>query len=153
MKQNAYSVNMSLENLYKELILDHSKNPHHYGRFANATHSAEGYNPVCGDHYWVDLQVQDQTITSIGFEGTGCAISKASASMMTDLVTEQTTDEAKRLIECFQSYLAGATTAPLSESLEAFSGIHEFPTRIKCASLAWHTLKAALEGKQKAKTE
>ncbi|MGH2727932.1 MAG: Fe-S cluster assembly sulfur transfer protein SufU, partial [Actinomycetota bacterium] len=119
--------------------------------------SAEGYNPLCGDEITVYLKLEDGVIRDVGFQGSGCAISKASASIMTTTVKGQTRDEAERLFDDFHRLVTDAAAAPEPDSLgrlAVFSGVREFPARVKCASLAWHTLRAALEGrKEPVKTE
>lgn len=147
-----------LESLYQEVIIDHSRSPRNFRALKEANRQAEGYNPLCGDHFKVYLRLDGDVIKEIGFEGTGCAISKASASMMTGSVKGKTVGEAKILFEEFRNLLAGekGQKADLSRlgKLAAFSGVREYPVRVKCATLAWHTLKAGLEGeKQSVSTE
>ena len=142
-----------LSDLYQEVILEHSKAPRNFRRLQNANQTAEGYNPLCGDHYSVFLDVEGGAIRDIGFEGAGCAISKASASMMTQMVKGKSREEATRLFREFQRLVTGED--PLGNGadlgkLAVFAGVRNFPTRIKCATLAWHTLQAALEGRQDA---
>ncbi|MBI2061122.1 MAG: SUF system NifU family Fe-S cluster assembly protein [Nitrospirae bacterium] len=141
--------------LYQELILDHSRNPRNFRKIDGAGHHAEGYNPLCGDRFTVYLDVQNGVVKNIGFEGSGCAISKASASVMTQSVKGKTPAEVTALIDRFRNLVTGedAGAAGSMESLgklAAFSGVKEFPVRVKCATLAWHTVKAALEGKPSA---
>ena len=128
-----------LRELYQEVILEHSAN-----------RQAEGFNPLCGDHFTVYLEVEGGAIRDISFQGSGCAISKASASMMTQIVKGKTESEAKNLFEKFRGMVTGhrefAEDAQLGK-LAVFSGVSEFPVRVKCATLAWHTLQAALEEK------
>jgi len=142
-----------LRDLYQELILEHSKAPRNYRELKTADHKAEGYNPLCGDHFTVFLQMEGDTIRDVAFQGSGCAISKASASMMTQSLKGKTRAEAEELFERFHKVVTGQTVngdqAELGK-LAVFSGVSEFPTRVKCATLAWHTLEAALEGKQEA---
>ena len=141
-----------LNDLYQEVILEHSKAPRNYRRPASANHTAEGYNPLCGDHFTVFLDMDGDAIRDIGFQGSGCAISKASASMMTQSVKGKTKAEAARLFEQFHSLVTGEhNTAANSElgKLAVFSGVSRFPARVRCATLAWHTLQSALEGDQK----
>lgn len=142
--------------LYQELILEHNKSPRNFKKIENATHDADGYNPLCGDHYHVWLKVEGDRITDIGFQGSGCAISKSSASMMTTAVKGATVEEAKRLFDKFHSVLMTKIGNDIPEekieelgSLGALAGVREFPARIKCASLAWHTLNAALNNSGK----
>lgn len=141
-----------LRELYQELILEHSKAPRNYKLPANANHKAEGYNPLCGDHYTVSIRMDGDSIQEIGFEGSGCAISKASASMMTQAVKGKTKAEAVALFERFHELVTsgkGEAVGPeVMGKLSVFSGVVDFPTRVKCATLAWHTLRTALEGTQ-----
>lgn len=140
-----------LRELYQQLILDHSKKPRNFVKLTGANRTAEGHNPLCGDHITLYLQVEDGVVQHIGFQGSGCAISKASASMMTDSVKGKTTAEADILFERFHDLVAGekekAGDPGALGKLVVFAGVREFPVRIKCAILAWHTLRAALEGK------
>jgi nitrogen fixation NifU-like protein len=140
----------ALRELYQEVILDHSRHPHHYGTLDHASHMAEGYNPLCGDKVTVYLKLDaDGCIGDIKFEGKGCAISQASASMMTDMLTGRTTEEANKLMQGFLHLVKGEDASDLPEDdrerLEVMGGISEFPMRVKCATLAWHTYKNALE--------
>jgi nitrogen fixation NifU-like protein len=139
-----------LRELYQELILEHSKAPRNYRRLAEANRKAEGYNPLCGDHFTVYVRTLGDSIHDISFEGSGCAISKASASMMTQSLKGKTTEEAKELFEHFHRTVTGEENAASARlgKLSVFAGVAEFPTRVKCATLAWHTLEAALQGKQ-----
>ena len=139
-----------LRDLYQEVILEHSKAPRNYRELASGQR-AEGFNPLCGDHFTVFLKLENDVVTDIGFQGAGCAISKASASMMTQAVKGKSRAEAEKLFETFHKLVtegrANGDRADLGK-LAVFSGVFEFPVRVKCATLAWHTLKAALEGKQ-----
>jgi nitrogen fixation protein NifU and related proteins len=139
-----------LRELYQELILEHSKAPRNYRRLAEANRKAEGYNPLCGDHFTVYVQTSGDSIQDVSFQGSGCAISKASASMMTQSLKGKTRQQAKELFEHFHQTVTGAKKGDSADigKLSAFAGVAEFPTRVKCATLAWHTLEAALEGKQ-----
>jgi nitrogen fixation NifU-like protein len=141
-----------LRELYQELILDHSKKPRNFMKPEGADRTAEGHNPLCGDVVTVYLQLEDDVIRKIGFQGSGCAISKAAASMMTDSVKGKTTDEAQAIFEKFHALVTGDGTSDPNDlgKLAVFSGVREFPVRVKCATLAWHTLRAALEGKEEA---
>jgi nitrogen fixation NifU-like protein len=143
-----------LRDLYQEVILEHSKTPRNYRELKAADHKAEGFNPLCGDRFTVFLEMEGDSIKDIGFQGSGCAISKASASMMTQSLKGKTRKEAEALFGRFHGVVTGQTPANGSEpelgKLAVFSGVSEFPTRVKCATLAWHTLQAALEGKQQA---
>jgi nitrogen fixation NifU-like protein len=141
-----------LSDLYQEVILDHNRRPHHFGRLEAPTRTAQGHNPLCGDRLVLDLTIADVRVADISFEGSGCAISKASASLMTDAIVGRPLAEVR---EVFSRFLA-MITAPVEQlppeddeqlgSLVALAGVREFPMRIKCASLAWHTLKSALAG-------
>ncbi len=140
-----------LRDLYQEVILEHSKQPRNYRELGDANHKAEGYNPLCGDHFTVYLKMDGEKIQDVSFQGSGCAISKASASMMTQSVKGKTLAEAEKIFERFHKLVTGAEHNGNQEELgklAVFSGVSEFPVRVKCATLAWHTLHAALEGKQ-----
>jgi nitrogen fixation NifU-like protein len=142
--------------LYQEVILDHNKKPRNYGTLAHPSHSAEGHNPLCGDHLSVALQLQGDTIDQIAFHGESCAICKASASMMTAAVKGKSREQAQALI---QEFLAMATgKLDLSQPnqigrLAVFAGVRDLPTRVKCAILPWHTLQAAFNSQATASTE
>ena len=137
-----------LSELYQELILDHNRRPRNFGTLADANRRAEGYNPLCGDRLKVYLRLEDDRIAGVSFEGSGCAISKASASLMTDAVKGKTIGDATALFDRVHAMLTMPMDRPVDVSdvgkLAVLSGVREFPVRIKCASLAWHTLKAAL---------
>jgi nitrogen fixation protein NifU and related proteins len=136
-----------LHDLYQETIIDHSKRPRNKGALEQATHSAEGYNPLCGDKVRVQLKIENGRIAGIGFEGAGCAISTASASLMTDTLKGKTPEEVETAFEKFHSLLTeDRPPAPDLGKLAVFSGVREYPMRVKCATLAWHTLRAALRG-------
>lgn len=139
-----------LRDLYQEVILEHSKAPRNYRELPAANHKAEGYNPLCGDHFTLFLDMEGDTIRDIGFQGSGCAISKASASMMTQSVKGKSKQDAEKLFSEFHKLVTGQNNGNHADvgKLAAFSGVSEFPVRVKCATLAWHTLHAALEGKQ-----
>ena len=144
-----------LNDLYQEILLEHNSKPRNFRQLENATQSAEGFNPLCGDLVTVYLNVADGIITDVSFQGTGCAISRASASMMTQSVKGQTTERAGELFEAFRLMM----TQPGMEldyetlgDLESLSGVVDFPTRIKCAVLVWHTLRAALDDESKTVT-
>jgi len=146
-----------LRELYQEIILEHSKAPRNFRQPEGANQSAEGYNPLCGDHFTVYLEMDGDSIRDIGFQGSGCAISKASASMMTQSVKGKTKAEAERIFHQFRDLVAGHSPANGDSGeptqlgkLEIFAGVSKFPTRTKCATLAWHTLQAAIERKQNA---
>lgn len=140
-----------LRELYQEVILDHSKRPRNFQKLEDANRTAEGYNPLCGDQITVYLRLENDVIRDISFQGSGCAISKASASMMTASLKGKTKAEAKVLFEKFHHMVTGRGDTTLDPvelgKLAAFSGVCEFPVRVKCATLPWHTLHAALEGK------
>lgn len=138
----------SLDELYQEVILDHYRKPRNFGTLAGADRTAEGHNPLCGDRVSVQVRMKGDTIDDVRFQGKGCAISTASASMMTDAVRGKSRAEAEALFGKFHALVTGGANGTKSDlgKLEAFGGVSEFPIRVKCASLAWHTLKAALEG-------
>ena len=139
-----------LRELYQEVILDHHKRPRNFGPLAEANRHAEGRNPLCGDHLSVQIDVEGGVIKNVAFEGAGCAISRASASLMTDAVKGKPVEEAERMFEEFHQMVTSGVENEVEESLgklAVFCGVREFPSRVKCASLAWHTLHAALEAK------
>jgi nitrogen fixation NifU-like protein len=149
---------MDLRELYQEVILDHSKRPRNFRALADANRRAEGHNPLCGDRATVYLRVEDDVVREASFEGSGCSISTASASMMTDALKGKTLAEVRSMFESFHQLVTAdpskaQTAAAELGKLGVFAGVHEFPMRVKCASLAWHTMKAALEGGGKATTE
>ena len=137
-----------LTDLYQELILDHNRRPRNLGRLAAPNHHAEGHNPLCGDRLRLDVAMQDDVISEVRFEASGCAISTASASIMTEAVQGMSIAEAEALFEKFHRMVtrdeAVSEGGPALGKLEAFSGVGRFPARVKCATLAWHTLKSAL---------
>jgi nitrogen fixation NifU-like protein len=139
-----------LRELYQQVILDHNKAPRNYGRLADANRHQEGFNPLCGDHVHVYLHVDGETIRDVSFEGVGCAISRASASLMTAAVKGQTIAAARELFARFHAMLMSGPQAPVDEEalgkMAVFAGVREFPMRVKCATLAWHTVRAALDG-------
>jgi nitrogen fixation NifU-like protein len=138
-----------LRELYQQVILDHNKNPRNFREMPDATKKVEGYNPLCGDHYTIFLQVDGDTIKDVSFTGNGCAISKASASVMSSTVKGKSREEAAQLFDVFHRLVTGDSSgvdAAELGRLAAFSGVSEFPARVKCATLAWHTLNAALKG-------
>ena len=140
-----------LRELYQDTILDHSKKPRNFREIPGASAKAVGHNPLCGDRVTVYLRLDDGNIADIAFIGQGCAISKASASLMTDAVKGKSKAEATRLFERFRKMVTGRPGDPIDASLgklAVLSGVCEFPVRVKCASLPWHTLAAALEAKQ-----
>ncbi len=150
-----------LSELYQQIILEHNKSPRNFKEPEHFTHDADGYNPLCGDHYHVWLKLDGDIISDIGFKGSGCAISKSSASMMTAAVKGTTISNAKDIFEKFHSVIMTKIGDAIPEekieelgSLGALAGVREFPARIKCASLAWHALNAALTNpKQTVSTE
>jgi nitrogen fixation NifU-like protein len=138
-----------LDELYQDLILDHSKSPRNFGHLQGARCKAEGYNPLCGDHFSVFLDVKDGVIDRAAFHGTGCAISTSSASLMTEALRGLSVDDASALFDRVHALVTGKDdpgTGPDLGKLEAFHGVRNFPMRVKCATLAWHTMKAALAG-------
>ncbi len=143
------------DELYQQTILDHNRNPRQMRRIEHPTHSAQGLNPVCGDAYTVYLSVTDGIIREATFEGHGCAISKASASMMCQALAGRTVAEAADLFQAFHALVLGKADAPACElgKLKVFSGVWKYPARVKCAALCWHALHSALEGKPVATTE
>jgi len=145
-----------LRDLYQEVILDHNRQPRNFGPLPGADRTAEGSNPLCGDQVKVSLKMNGDILEAIAFEGAGCAISTASASLMTEALAGKTTAEARALFDRFHALLTvGRPTDPAGDDdlrgealgkLAVFTGVREFPMRVKCATLAWHTLKAALDG-------
>jgi len=144
-----------LSDLYQEVILDHNRRPRNFHALAEPSHSAEGYNPLCGDRLTLYLKVNGDTIEDVSFEGAGCAISKASASLMTDAVKGRTRAEAEALFARFHRMVTTPPDQPVEEmgKLSSLAGVREFPVRVKCASLAWHTLKAAFSNERLTSTE
>ena len=142
-----------LLDLYQEVILDHNKSPRNYGRLEGADRHAEGHNPLCGDRLELFLEMDGDRVREARFEGRGCAISTASASLLTEVVRGKTVEEIDVLFEGFHELLTGDPSVPADAppelgKLAVFSGVREFPVRVKCATLCWHTLKAALENRQ-----
>jgi len=137
-----------LRELYQQVILDHNKSPRNYRVMAKPTQEADGHNPLCGDTLHIYLHVEDGIIKDVSFQGSGCAISKASASLMTSMIKDKTVKEAEGLFQKFHELVTGKLdeNADLSElgKLAVFAGVQEFPVRVKCASLAWHTMESAL---------
>jgi len=144
-----------LSDLYQEVILDHNRRPRNFHALAGASHRADGYNPLCGDRLTLYLNVAGGVITDVAFEGACCAISKASASMMTDALKGKTVSEGEALFQRFHRMVTTPPDQPVEDmgKLSSLAGVREFPVRVKCASLAWHTFKAALSQEQKASTE
>jgi nitrogen fixation NifU-like protein len=148
----------NLRELYQEIILDHSRHPRHFGALGAANRVAEGHNPLCGDRVKVYLQVDDKgRIADVSFEGRGCAISVASASLMTEMLKGRTIEDAEKLMGGFLDMVKGENAGGLKgddkELLEVMAGVSAFPMRVKCATLAWHAMKAALENAGVARTE
>jgi len=144
-----------LTDLYQEVILDHNRRPRNFHAIAGASHKAEGYNPLCGDRLTLYLNVDGGVITEAAFEGAGCAISKASASMMTETLKGKTVAEADALFQRFHRMVTTPPDQPVEDmgKLSSLAGVREFPIRVKCASLAWHTFKAALANEAITSTE
>jgi nitrogen fixation NifU-like protein len=146
-----------LSDLYQEVILDHNKNPRNYREITNADKTADGHNPLCGDQLKVFLSMDDDKVTDVAFVGSGCAISKASASMMTQAVKGKNREEAEILFDEFHRMVRGEMDEEAEDNhlgkLKIFAGVREFPARVKCASLSWHTMKAALENEESVSTE
>ena len=140
----------ALRELYQQVILDHNKSPRNFRAMDDATRFVEGFNPLCGDHYTVFLKMAGEKIEDVSFTGAGCAISKASASVMSSMVKGKTKTEAESLFAEFHALVTGGghddDALERLGKLAAFAGVSEFPARVKCASLAWHTLHAALAG-------
>lgn len=146
-----------LSDLYQEVILDHNKNPRNFRAIETATNTADGNNPLCGDALRVYVEMQDDKVKDVAFKGSGCAISKASASMMTQVVKGKSKEEAEILFDEFHKMVTGELDIEQDENslgkLKIFAGVLEFPARVKCASLSWHTLHAALSGEEAVSTE
>jgi nitrogen fixation NifU-like protein len=147
---------MDLTDLYQEIIVDHNRSPRNFGKLDDLTQQAEGYNPLCGDRLTLYLRVKDGIIEDVSFDGAGCAISVASASLMTEGVKGKTEQEAVTLFKQFHELvttISDESPAPSLGKLAALAGVRAYPTRVKCATLAWHTLDSALTGRNDAKTE
>lgn len=136
-----------LSDLYQDVILDHNKRPRNFGKLADANRVIEGFNPLCGDRITLYLRVEDDIIQDISFEGNGCAISTASASLMTEGVKGKRVGEAEHLFQDVHDMLTGKGVPPCIGKMEALSGVQEFPSRVKCATMAWHSLHNALQNK------
>jgi nitrogen fixation NifU-like protein len=138
---------MEINDLYRDVILDHNRQPRNFGDLEPADASVEGFNPMCGDHLTLRLRLNEDTISDIRFKGEGCAISTASASLMTEAVKGRTRDEALKLFDRVHQLLTDDAAPPADElgKLAALSGVREYPARVKCASLCWHTLASALK--------
>ncbi len=145
-----------LRELYQQVILDHNKSPRNFKKLETANHYAEGYNPLCGDRIDIYVKLDDDKIEDISFVGSGCAISKASASLMSTMVKGKTIGEAEQIFKKFQHLITGKLDEEVNTDevgkLAVFAGVREFPSRVKCASLAWHTLISALKEKNKTVT-
>jgi nitrogen fixation protein NifU and related proteins len=147
-----------LSQLYQQVILDHSRKPRNFGELKPCTHSCEGYNPLCGDQITVYLNLDENNIVEeIKFDGIGCTISQASASMMTQILKGKTKEEAEKIFQEFQQMLVSDLDINNQQNslgkLTIFSGVKEYPSRVKCATLAWHTMNSALQSKNKVSTE
>ena len=139
-----------LRDLYQEVILEHSRHPRNYRAMESASHRVEGFNPLCGDRFTIYLDLQDGAIRDVSFQGSGCAISKASASMMTQTLKGKSAREAEELFNKFHDLVTGQGSTEDLGKLAVFAGVSEFPVRVKCATLSWHALRAALQGKEEA---
>jgi len=137
-----------LTELYQQVILDHSRSPRNFHRLENASHSAHGHNPLCGDHYTIYTLMDGDRIKDISFQGSGCAISKASASILTDTLKGKTRAEVKAVFDKVRDMVTTGNTAEGVGKLTVFAGVHKFPARVKCAILPWHAVVAAVEGRQ-----
>jgi nitrogen fixation protein NifU and related proteins len=148
-------VTSDLSELYQEVILDHNRRPRNFRILEKPTHHAEGYNPLCGDRLDLFVNVQAERIADVGFQGSGCAISRASASLMTDAVKGRSLVEARDLFERFHRMVTTPPDKAVEDlgKLSVLAGVRQFPVRVKCASLAWHTLKAALDREERTTTE
>ena len=146
-----------LSELYQQVILDHNKKPRNFRKLETANHSADGYNPLCGDQLTVYLDLEGDLVKDVGFEGSGCAISKAAASMMTQAVKGKRKEQVENLFQEFHSMVTGELNEETEENnlgnLKIFAGVREFPVRVKCATLPWHTLHAALNKEAQVSTE
>jgi nitrogen fixation NifU-like protein len=140
-----------LGDLYQEVILDHNRRPRNFRAIDQASRTQEGFNPLCGDRLTLYVKLEGERIADVAFQGSGCAISKASASLMTEALKGKTVEEARALFDKFHEMVTSSpeTAAPDLGKLSVLSGVREYPTRVKCASLAWHTLKAAVSGDQR----
>lgn len=145
-----------LRELYQEVILDHNKHPRNFGVVEPCTHHAEGFNPLCGDHLTITMTMDNGIISDVRFQGDGCAISKATASLLTSEIKGKTQEEAERIIDIAQDAVTSAGDVelpPLLGKMSVIAGVREFPARVKCATLAMHTVKSALHGEHQATTE
>src|SRR5215216_4206996 len=146
-----------LSELYQQVILDHNKKPRNFRKLETANHTAEGFNPLCGDHLTIYLELENDQVKDVGLEGSGCAISKAAASMMTQAVKGKSKEQVESLFKEFHSMVTGELNEETEENslgnLKIFAGVREFPVRVKCATLPWHTLYAALNKQEQISTE
>ena len=146
-----------LSELYQQVILDHNKKPRNFRKLENPDRTAEGYNPLCGDHLTIYVNLADDSVQEIAFEGSGCAISKAAASMMTQAVKGKSREQIEELFKEFHSMVTGELDEETDENqlgnLKIFAGVREFPVRVKCATLPWHTMHAALHNQDHVSTE
>lgn len=146
-----------LSELYQQVILDHNKKPRNFRKLESANHTAEGYNPLCGDQLTIYLSLAGDAVQEIAFEGSGCAISKAAASMMTQAVKGKSKEQAEELFREFHSMVTGDLDEETDENnlgnLKIFAGVRDFPVRVKCATLPWHTMHAALNNEERVSTE
>ena len=143
-------MNEELRDLYQQVIVEHSKNPRNFHPMDEPMRSAQGYNPLCGDEVEIFVKVDDNTVTDVSFQGSGCAISTASASVMTETLKGMTTEAADAMFADFHGLVTKGDAEDIDElgKLAVFGGVSEFPARVKCATLCWHTLRAAIAGKQ-----
>ena len=147
---------MDLKQLYQDIILEHGKSPRNLGKCKEYRHDAKGYNPLCGDQITLSLKIVDGVIDDVGFQGSGCAISRASASMMTQSIKGRSVEQAEHIFDAFHHMITepeGEIDLDTLGDLETLSGVNAYPTRIKCAILAWHTMKAAIRGDTQVTTE
>ncbi len=146
---------MDLNDLYREVIVDHNRSPRNFRQMADATRMAAGHNPLCGDQLTLYLKLRDGVVEDVSFQGSGCAISMASASLMTEVLKGKSEAEATRLFEKFHALVtdAGDETDPDLGKLAVLAGVRQYPSRIKCAVLSWHAMNAALHGETRASTE
>jgi nitrogen fixation NifU-like protein len=146
-----------LSELYQQVILDHNKKPRNFRKLEDANHTAEGFNPLCGDQLTIYVNLDDNAVKEIAFEGSGCAISKAAASMMTQAVKGKSKEQAEELFKEFHSMVTGELDEEVDENslgnLKIFAGVRDFPVRVKCATLPWHTMHAALNNEERVSTE
>ena len=138
------------QELYQEIVMDHNRRPRNFGSMTDSTATSEGFNPLCGDQITLFLKVSEDIVEDISFEGVGCAISKSSASMMTEEVKGKSVEEALTVFQAFREMITakndGSKDSEILGDLEILKGVAQYPTRIKCATLSWHTLQAALQG-------